>query len=203
MPNETYLATVCEHLAADGLRPGPWQTYARRWARQAGKPLSGWLLNAPVIDLYTAAEAAGLPLPDDTLDEVVGDNLLSVVLAAHAVLGIRGRRHRTGSPAIGEALGAIPGRTVGDEALNLMVRQIGENSSAGFTRMLFQLHHVESDVDLRTVAALAYGTARRTVRLRSNPTGHGPETGEWMPAREFSRMVFLTRRRAAPEEERG
>lgn len=165
-----------------------------------GKPGSGRFLEAPVIDLYVAAEAAGLPASDGTPDDVVvHENILTAVLAAHAVLSTAYRGHRVGAPGIGEAIGAIPPGVLRGESLELTTKQMAWDSRAAFTRMLTHLQHVEGDVDLRTVAALACGVQSRRTMLRTNPTGHGPEVGLWSPASEFNRTACLARWRVERE----
>ncbi|MES9558992.1 MULTISPECIES: hypothetical protein [unclassified Streptomyces] len=200
MIDETYLGTVCRHLTDEDLSAGFWQAHARRWARRTARLGTGRFLDAPVIELYIAAEAAGLPPSDGTPDDVVvHENILAAVLAAHAVLATVGRGHRPGAPGIGEAIGAIPPDVLRAESLKLTTKQVAWSNRTAFTRILAHLQHVEQDVDLRTVAALACGVQGHRTMLRTNPTGHGPEVGLWSPTYEFNRTACLARWRVERE----
>ncbi|GAA2442303.1 hypothetical protein GCM10010433_49320 [Streptomyces pulveraceus] len=201
MIDETYLGTVCRHLTDEDLSAGFWQAHARRWARRTARPGSGRFLDAPVIELYIAAEAAGLPPSDGIADDdvVVHENILAAVLAAHAVLATAGRGHRPGAPGIGKAIGAIAPGVLRGESLELTTRQMAWSNRTAITRMLAHLQHVEEDVDLRTVAALACGVQGHRTMLRTNPTGHGPEMGLWSPTSEFNRTACLARWRVERE----
>ncbi|MFE2936974.1 hypothetical protein [Streptomyces sp. NPDC059278] len=181
-------------------RPQPWRGIVTEHGPQqpdaVRADLQCVLLQRRLVELYVAAEAAGLPPSDDTLDDVVvHENILSAVLSAHAVLSTAGQGHRTGAPGIGEAIGAI----LRGESLELTTKQVAWDRRAAFTRMLTHLQYVEGDVDLRTVAALACGVQGRRTMLRTNPTGHGPEVGLWSPASEFNRTAYLARWRVERE----
>ncbi|MDP9869848.1 MULTISPECIES: hypothetical protein [Streptosporangium] len=156
-----------------------------------------------------AAHAAGLPLPSSTEDyddgqeqPAIEDNALAAVLLVCARLSLAGRQpHRVGGPDSGTVLGSIPAKKLDQAAAEVMMGQVGSHHHDMFSRLL---HYLSSStltqVDLRTVAALAYAVPDRQRELYSNPTGHyrhrlGPESGtsRWWPALDFAQSFWRTR----------
>jgi hypothetical protein len=151
------------------------------------------------MDLYQTVDQAGLPLPtDQELNAAAAacDNALAVVLSGYAALRQHGGDH---SAQIGKSVGTVLGttrRSAAELTLSLLQRQKPE----GYRRLLRHLADSRGQVDLRTLAALAYVSAgsRAAARLHSNPTGHWPAAGmdgPWEPVIQIAREFYTAQGR--------
>ncbi|RGD59458.1 hypothetical protein DR950_18140 [Kitasatospora xanthocidica] len=210
--DETYLGTLCHHLATEPPTDGPWVSRARGWAVPGGGTTSGaWLrASGDPSTLYPAALEAGLPLPLTSLTEnrrqiAAEENALGAVLAVFAALVVTapGRRaHLPGGPSIGTVLGGLTRRGgVHDMTVRATMRELGRAGRQAMSRLVHDAGRARgSQVDLRTVAALAYGTpGNRPQQLSTNPTGRWPGTldgtSTWTPVAEVLRdAVFASYR---------
>ncbi|MFI6687979.1 hypothetical protein [Streptomyces sp. NPDC050485] len=190
MIDETYLQILCAHLAQNVPAGGRWTNHASQWGKPKGTPGSGHFLNVNPIVLYAAARDAELPLPDDHEGEqqIIHDNALAVVLAAHAVGSRHGKGHQAGSATVAEVLAeARP------DSMKVTLEQLLASKADGFRRLLAQSGCTAAWMDLRTIAAIAYTTTHQggVVRLQSNPTGRWPQAGgPWEPMITFARATW-------------
>ncbi|OEV11344.1 hypothetical protein [Streptomyces nanshensis] len=192
MLDETYLETLCTHLAGGGPPPGQWTRHAQRWTYHRGR--NGTILTPDPLSFANAVGDAGLPLPpdrpsaDQAFDEqnLAHTNALTAVLAVHAVLAKRNTAapHHADAPDIGYVLGSLD--SIADPSLDILVQQLQQGSVEAWGRLLRMLDaHAtrRTQTDLRTVAALAYTPSGRPPQaLRSNPTGH------WQAAFQHDRV---------------
>ncbi|MFE4512605.1 hypothetical protein ACFRMQ_00185 [Kitasatospora sp. NPDC056783] len=204
--DETYLSDLCRHLAEEPPRGGGWITRARAWAAPPNGTVRGaWLrvVSEPVT-LFRTAEEAGLPIPpdsrgaDDPWLQVVQDNALAATLAVHAALAVTapdGQAHRPGGPSIGTVLGDQRRRGgVHAISLDMTLELLARRNRNALMRVVALAQRARgSQVDLRTVAALAYsrpGTSGHQ-HLTANPTGHWPyaleQARSWSPADQVLR----------------
>jgi hypothetical protein len=204
-PDEIYLWRLCEHLA-DHAPSVPWQgrnwlQQARRWAQSPAQPGTGYLLDAPTMELYGVVEQADLPFPTPEELDAAGarcDNALAVVLAGYAVVRLRERGHSAGT---GRSIGALLSgarQDSADHTLSLLMNQ----DPQGYCRLLRHLADAPGWIDLRTLAAVSYISADLGVvaRLHANPTGHWPSaaaSGAWEPIVHLTREYHATRDRRA------
>ncbi|MEU3566822.1 hypothetical protein AB0E96_00100 [Kitasatospora sp. NPDC036755] len=206
--DETYLNTLCQHLATKPPVDGPWVSQARGWAAPPDESASGAWLRASGIPavLYPAVLEAGLPLPLSSLSEdrrqtFAEENALAAVLAIFAALVVTApsrQAHLPGGPSIGTVLGSLTRRGgVHDVTVRATMRELGRAGRQAMARLVHDTGRARgSQVDLRTVAALAYGTpGNRPQQLSTNPTGHWPGalngTSTWTPITEVLRDAVV------------
>lgn len=204
--DETYLGTLCTHLAEHEPRPGQWAK------RLAGRPQRGDLSSLSFFSLtpqevLSMARDAGLPLPGlDDVDDVdltqwaVEANALTAVLTTYARLTpVYPHPHEAGGQDLGHALGSIHPDDLGQAVVDMMLGQISACQHGMFSRILHYLPQARTGpVDLRTVAALAYTVPGRPAELYTNPTGHYEHrlqhgTGRWWPALDFAQSFYGAR----------
>ena len=203
--DETYLRVLCEHLAVNHPEPGSWTTSARRFYR--GLPAGRRLLSGPSLQLYEAADAAGLPVADysvgDDWEHEIYDDVLAAVLGMYAALerqAPNGGPHQAGGPDVGSVLARIHLASGAMASLDVTLQALTRGRPQGLQRTLLACEQKARGgvgVDLRTVAALAYGPRGLTggPRLYSNPTGHWPHPLEsrnpwWSPVVETMRTAY-------------
>ncbi|QKW20547.1 hypothetical protein HUT16_17060 [Kitasatospora sp. NA04385] len=209
--DETYLNTLCGHLAERPPARGAWLDRARGWSSPPSDRRQGaWLRIATTPHvLYEVAADAEVPLPPSTGDThplqlVAQDNMLATTLAVYATLittAPGGEAHLAGGPSIGTIIGNLvkrgPTHAVTARAT---VREIARSGRPAMSRVVHDAGRARgSRVDLRTVAALSFAIAgsHRLQRLTTNPTGHWPnalntEEQLWEPATEVIRDFTAT-----------
>lgn len=190
--DETYLQSLCTHLATHRPRPGRWHDVARRWHHRPESWDGDQLLAFTPAELRQCADAAQLPWPGQTGDPVltaVHRNSLSVVLAAGAELAVHEGGHLPGGVSVGDVLNRCADRT----AKRFIVEGVGDAKPRAFISLMYRLRGPYW-CDLRTVAALAYckPVSRGTATLLESPAGPWPghQDGSWEPAEALAEDVY-------------
>ncbi|MFJ1936162.1 hypothetical protein ACIOGZ_26295 [Kitasatospora sp. NPDC088160] len=120
-----------------------------------------------------------VPLSEHRDQVLAEENALAVALAVHAALTVTApdrQAHRVGGPSIGTVLGNLTRRGgIHETTVRATMRELGRSGRQAMSRLVHDATRARgSQVDLRTVAALAYGTpgGDRPSSCPPTPQGH-------------------------------